>query len=385
MLPHAEDNCRCSLLGRARPGTLFGASIFRAGRPGCPLTHMCFYKYPLPNVVVEGQGCLSGQGKGARGSKDGKKRGRGSEERRKATRRKFRGRGAQGWAGSGGEVRGPCHESSFVAAALGSLKFQRAASRRGHWRGDTRTSTSLPSPARIIPQVRAPVPRAPPAPLSPPPAAWVLPCGLRWQRCWPGAAAGRWGRAGRSPLRSGGPPHRAPGKPEAGERRCPLLGLAATRGRRQKRVKGEKVTRTWWPRPTPPGCGARSPRGRAGDRERGRPGAAGGRGRRHPALPRGGARAAAKLSRAPGARASSRPGGSRCGRPQAWSRAGLPTRAPPPRRVPGGGGPGRPPAGSEELRSSRVTMSGAETRARRPPGGPRSAPPRRRLCSRSRW
>ena len=73
-------------------------------------------------------------GKGARGSKDGgKKRG-------EKSRRKFEGRGAQGWAGSRGEVRGPCHESSFVAAALGSPKFQRAASRRGHWPGAWRHS-----------------------------------------------------------------------------------------------------------------------------------------------------------------------------------------------------------------------------------------------------
>lgn len=250
-------------------------------------------------------------------------------------------------------------------------------------------------PAALSPKSGCLCPGPLPPPRPPPPVAWVLPCGLRWQRCWPGAAAGRWGRAGRSPLRSGEPPHRAPGKPEAGERRCPLLGLAATRGRRQKRVKGEKVTRTRWPRPTPPGCRARSPRGRAGDRERGRPGAAGGWGRRHPALPRGGAQAAAKLSRAPGAQASSRPGGG--AGPGAGRRltlreaAGLELGwnadpgAAASRQVPGGGGRGRPPAGSEEPRSSRVTMSGAEARARRPPGGPRAAPPRRRLCSRSRW
>lgn len=41
MLPHAGDNWRCSLLAGARPGRLFGGSIFRAGRPDCPLTHTC--------------------------------------------------------------------------------------------------------------------------------------------------------------------------------------------------------------------------------------------------------------------------------------------------------------------------------------------------------
>lgn len=76
----------------------------------------------------------------------------------------------------------------------------------------------------------------------------VSPCGLRWQRCWPGEAAGRWERAGRSPLRFGEPPRRSPGKPEAGERRCPLLGLGDTRGRRQKRVR---VGRKESPRPPP--------------------------------------------------------------------------------------------------------------------------------------
>lgn len=68
-------------------------------------------------------------GKGDLGSKDEKG---GEKKRRKAAGRKFRGRGAQGWAGFGGEVRGPCHKSSFVAAALISPKLHRVASRRGH-------------------------------------------------------------------------------------------------------------------------------------------------------------------------------------------------------------------------------------------------------------
>lgn len=59
MLPHAEDNWWCSLLAGARPGSLFEGSIFRTGRPGCPLTYI--YKYPLSN---EGEGgCLPGMGK----------------------------------------------------------------------------------------------------------------------------------------------------------------------------------------------------------------------------------------------------------------------------------------------------------------------------------
>lgn len=234
-----------------------------------------------------------GSGKRARGSKDGEKK------RGEKSRRKFEGRGAQGWAGSGGEVRGPCHESSFVAAALGSPKFQRAASRTSHWPGAWRHPHFDLSPVSRLqnppsPGAGAPGPSPGPRPPSPsqPPAGWVSPCGLRWQRCWLGEAAGRWGKAGQSPLRSGGPPHRAPGKPEAGERRCPLLGLAATRGRRQKRVKGEKVTRTPWPRPTPPLQAAEPalPRAEPGTLSASARGAAGGPGRRNPARPRAGLR-----------------------------------------------------------------------------------------------
>lgn len=85
-------------------------------------------------MVAEGEGCLSGLGKELKEARTGEKK------EGKESRRKFEARGAQGWAGSGGEVRGPCHESSFVAAALGSPKFQRAASRKGHWPGPWRHS-----------------------------------------------------------------------------------------------------------------------------------------------------------------------------------------------------------------------------------------------------
>ncbi|KAK2101867.1 hypothetical protein P7K49_019534 [Saguinus oedipus] len=89
------------------------------------------------------------------------------KDRRKAARRKFLGRGAQGWAGSGGEVRGPRHESSFVAAALGSPKFTRAASRRGHRPGAWGCSDLDPSsPGVRTLQVRVRLPGAPPAPTA---------------------------------------------------------------------------------------------------------------------------------------------------------------------------------------------------------------------------
>lgn len=293
---------------------------------------------------------------------------------------KFRGRGAQEWAGSGGEVRGPRHESSFVAAAPGSPELQRAASRGGHWPWPYRhwhfdlsslasepnkSGCGCPGPSRT------PVPR--------PPAGRVSPCGLQPQRCWPGGAAGRWGRAGRSPLRSGGGPLRAPpGKPEADERRCPLLGLGATRGRRQKRVRGGESHRTPWPRPTPRDAGARSPRGRHGISKTGRPG------HRSPELTQGLGSGRCKVRSGP-VREFATP------RAPRWARLGGPRCR---RRRPGAGWARRPgrlrlsepgrwearnpprPAGSESspraARGPRATMSGARP-ARRPPGSRRGA------------
>lgn len=38
------DNWWGSLLAAAGPGRLLGGSIFLAGQPDCPLTHICFYK-----------------------------------------------------------------------------------------------------------------------------------------------------------------------------------------------------------------------------------------------------------------------------------------------------------------------------------------------------
>lgn len=46
-------------------------SIFRAGRPGCPLTHICFYKYSLSNVG--GGRMFTRSEKGGLGSKDKKR------------------------------------------------------------------------------------------------------------------------------------------------------------------------------------------------------------------------------------------------------------------------------------------------------------------------
>lgn len=106
-----------------------------------------------------------GSGKGAQGSKDrGKKRGEREPEEVRSKE------GAQGWAGSGGESGGPCHESSFVAAALGSPKFQRAASGKGHWPGPWRHSLPGLSPSQLqklpSPGAGAPGP-SPPLPIHP--------------------------------------------------------------------------------------------------------------------------------------------------------------------------------------------------------------------------
>ena len=155
-------------------------------------------------MVAEGEGCLSGRGKELEEAKTGgKKRG-------EKSRRKFEGRGAQGWAGSRREVRGPCHESSFVAAALGSPKFQRAASRRGHWPGAWRHSHFDLSPLSRLqtpPSTGAGAPGPSPAPRPPPsrPRAGShrVGCG--------GSVAGSERRQGDGGGRAG--PHSAPGSP----------------------------------------------------------------------------------------------------------------------------------------------------------------------------
>ena len=71
--------------------------IYFPGRTaGLTLTQIYFYKYPLPNVVAEGEGCLSGQGKELEEAKtEGKKRGKEPEEVRR-----------KGSAGVGGLQRG---------------------------------------------------------------------------------------------------------------------------------------------------------------------------------------------------------------------------------------------------------------------------------------
>lgn len=231
-----------------------------------------------------------GSGKRARGSKDGgKKRGKEPEEvRRKRS------------AGVGGLRRGsegPVPRILLCGCSFGLAQVPEGGVpdkplARGVETPALRPLSPFPAAEPSKSGCWCPGPPPAPRPPSQPPAGWVSPCGLRWQRCWLGEAAGRWGRAGRSPLRSWGPPHRAPGKPEAGERRCPLLGLAATRGRRQKRVKGEKVTRTPWPRPTPPLQAAEPalPRAEPGTLSTSARGAAGGPGRRNPARPRAGLR-----------------------------------------------------------------------------------------------
>lgn len=178
-------------------------SIFRAGRPGCPLTHICFYKYSLSNVG--GGRMFTRSGKGGLGSKD--------KKTREEARRKLGGRGAQGWVDSGGEVRGPRHASSFVAAALGSPKLQRAASKTGHWPGAWRHSHfDLSSAGVRTPRVQAFTPRAPPAP---------LPLGRRRagsHRVGCGSSvAGPEGRQGDGGRRAG--PHSSPGGPRSEPRR----------------------------------------------------------------------------------------------------------------------------------------------------------------------
>lgn len=189
-----------------------------------------------------------------------------------------------------------------------------------------------------------------------PPRSRVSPCGLRWQRCWPGEAAGRWERVGRSPLRFGEPPRRSPGKPEAGERRCPLLGLGATRGRRQKRVRVGEESHPDPPRPRPRPGGQRTPffffpPGEDGRRHpaREKPAACGKRGGSGTRLP-GAHPPAAKLSSRPGWEqrwagapwpTSPGPGEGRASQPRGRS-AGAPRSGRPSPNPPGPGLPGAP-------------------------------------------
>lgn len=263
LIKHASTrggNWRCSLLAGARLGRLFGGSIFRAGRPDCPLTQICSINTHYSTWWLwwwgGAGGCLSGQEKElweARTGKGGKKK----EKSKKEVPRKRS-------AGVGGLQRGsegPTPRIFLCGCSFGLTQVaQGGVQQRPLARGVETLALRPFSSRRQNTTVRVFMPRAPPAPLPPGlPRGWVSPCALRRQRCWPGEAAGRSGRAGRSPLRSGEPPHRAPGKPEADERRCPLLGLGATRKRRQKRVRGEKVTQTPSPRPTPLGSEPRSP------------------------------------------------------------------------------------------------------------------------------
>lgn len=201
--------------------------------------------------------------------------------------------------------------------------------------------------------------------------------------------ARRWGRAGRSPLRSGGAPLQAQGKPEADEERCPLLGLGTTRRRRQKRVSGGEShpdpmapPHPSWQR-TPFSLGETRGPSKQASRTR------------SPSCTKGGAKAAAKLSR-PGC-SSSRP--RRLTRWAGTGRLALPAATGPEWGWTVGQGATASPSlglgetqdkpclagseGSTQTQSShgpRATMSRAEARAHRLP----RSPPRRRLCSRYR-
>lgn len=183
-----------------------------------------------------------------------------------------------------------------MAAALGSPKFQRAASRKGHWPA-VETLALDPSLSRLqkLPSPGV-MPRAPLPPLRLIPAAHGL--GLT---VWAAVAAllarrggGRWGGRAGPHSASGGPPQFKPrGSPEAGGRRCPPPSAWQPRGRRQRGSRGESH---WDPvaslRPTPPSRlrSPLSPGAEPGTLSASAPGAAGGLGRRNPARPRAGLR-----------------------------------------------------------------------------------------------
>lgn len=198
MLPHAEDNWWCSLLAGAGPGRLFGGSIFRTGRPGCPLTHI--YKYPLSNGG-EG-GCLPGLGKEhweARKKKRGK-------EKERARREVLRNRSAEvGGLQRGSE--GPLPRIFLCGCSFGLAQVtEGGVQEKPLVRGVTHTLRPLFS-GRQTPQVRVCDP-APPAPLTPGrprTRSHRVGCGgsVASPQGWQGDGGGRAG------------PHSAPGRPHS--------------------------------------------------------------------------------------------------------------------------------------------------------------------------
>lgn len=193
-----------------------------------------------------GEGCLSGQGKElweARTKKEGKEK----ESSKEEVQRKRRAGVGGLRSGSGGPT-----PRIFLCGCSFGLLAQKTEDGIQEWPPARGVETLALGPLLSRRQNRSspvfmPGPSRTPSPG--PPSGLVSPCGLRRQRCWPGEAAGRWGRAGRSPLRSEGPRAEPRGKTEADEWRCPLLGLGTTRGRRQKRVRGESPRPR---RPAPP-------------------------------------------------------------------------------------------------------------------------------------
>lgn len=202
MLPHAGDNWWCSLVAGARLGSLFGGSIFRAGRPGSPLTRICVYKYPLSNV---GAGRMfTRSGKGALGSKD-RKRGK-REERGKEEVRSKRSPGVGGLqrGSEGPTLRIFLCGSSFGLAQVTESSDQERPLARGV---ETFALRPLVSGGQK-PQVQALLPQAPPAslPLRRPRAgSHRVGCG--------GSVAGPEGRQGDGGGWAG--PHSAPGGPRS--------------------------------------------------------------------------------------------------------------------------------------------------------------------------
>lgn len=270
-----------------------------------------------------------------------KKEGRAKE----SSRRKSPGRGAQGWAGSGGEVRGPRHESSFVAAAWGSPKFEGGVPERPLAEG-VETLALRPS---------APRPRPPARPRA----------GSHRVRCG-GSVAGPERRQGDGGGRAG--PHSAARGPRAEPRGSLELTHGAVpssawepRGEETKEGQGGERHPDRAAAPHP--CRQRTPLspGRRGSRER----ASGVWGARVPNVPRGPGPGGCKVQSGP-----ARARGPRRGRAGAVHVAGgrrpgggwPADRAPPPRQPRGEawlappGGSGAPLRGP---RGPRATMSGA--------------------------
>lgn len=216
LIKHASTrggNWRCSLLAGARLGRLFGGSIFRAGRPDCPLTQICSINTHYSTWWWWWWGGAGGMfirsGKGALGSKDGKRREKEGKKQEGSSEEEER-RGGRAPEGKWG-----AHATNLPLWlqfwAHPSCIGWRPTEDTSQGRGDTRTTTFLfQASEHHRPGVYAPGPSRTPSPRPP--------AGLGLTVC--AAAAALLARRGGRAIGEGGPvptPLRGAPAPSPGE------------------------------------------------------------------------------------------------------------------------------------------------------------------------